>query len=111
MLADFFDTMGTVTGVAAEAGLAEEDGTVPGVGRVLLIDGLAAAVGGAAGVGSNTRYIESAAGVDGGRTGFTSVVVGLLFLAAIFLTNRPDRPAGGHGSSPDPGRLSWSRPW
>jgi adenine/guanine/hypoxanthine permease len=86
MLSDFFDTMGTVTGVAAEAGLAEEDGTVPGVGRVLLIDGLAAAVGGAAGVSSNTTYIESAAGVgDGGRTGLTAVVVGLLFLAAIFL--------------------------
>ena len=86
MLSDFFDTMGTVTGIAAEAGLAEEDGTVPGVGRVLLVDGLAAAVGGAAGVSSNTTYIESAAGVgDGGRTGLTAVVVGLLFLAAIFL--------------------------
>ncbi len=54
MLSDFFDTMGTVTGISAEAGLAEEDGSVPGVGRVLLIDGLAAAVGGAAGVSSNT---------------------------------------------------------
>jgi AGZA family xanthine/uracil permease-like MFS transporter len=87
MLSDFFDTMGTVTGIAAEAGLAEEDGTVPGVGRVLLVDGLAAAVGGAAGVSSNTTYIESAAGVgDGGRTGLTAVVVGLLFLAAIFLS-------------------------
>ena len=87
MLSDFFDTMGTVTGVAAEAGLAEEDGTVPGVGRVLLVDGLAAAVGGAAGISSNTTYIESAAGVaDGGRTGLTSVVVGILFLAAILLS-------------------------
>jgi len=86
MLSDFFDTMGTVTGIAAEAGLAEEDGTVPGVGRVLFVDGLAAAVGGVAGISSNTTYIESAAGVgDGGRTGMTSVVVGLLFLAAIFL--------------------------
>lgn len=86
MLSDFFDTMGTVTGVAAEAGLTNEDGSVPGVGRVLFVDGLAAAVGGAAGISSNTTYIESAAGVgDGGRTGLTSVVVGLLFLAAIFL--------------------------
>ena len=86
MISDFFDTMGTVTGVAAEAGLAEADGTVPGVGRVLLVDGLAAAVGGAAGVSSNTTYIESAAGVaDGGRTGMTSVITGLLFLVAIFL--------------------------
>ena len=86
MLSDFFDTMGTVTGVAAEAGLSNEDGSVPGVGRVLLVDGLAAAVGGAAGISSNTTYIESAAGVaDGGRTGMTSVVTGLLFLVAIFL--------------------------
>jgi adenine/guanine/hypoxanthine permease len=87
MLSDFFDTMGTVTGVATEAGLTNEDGSVPGVGRVLLVDGIAAAVGGAAGVSSNTTYIESAAGVaDGGRTGLTSVVTGLLFLVAIFLT-------------------------
>ena len=87
MLSDFFDTMGTVTGVAAEAGLAREDGSVPGVGRVLLVDGIAAAAGGAAGVSSNTTYIESAAGVaDGGRTGLTSVVVGILFLAAILLS-------------------------
>jgi len=84
MLSDFFDTMGTVTGVAAEAGLANEDGSVPGVGRVLLIDSLAAVAGGAAGVSSNTTYIESAAGVgDGGRTGLTSVVTGLLFLVVI----------------------------
>ncbi|MEO7869837.1 MAG: NCS2 family permease [Candidatus Limnocylindria bacterium] len=87
MLTDFFDTMGTVTAVAAEAGLAEEDGSVPGVGRVLLVDSLAAVAGGAAGISSNTTYIESAAGVaDGGRTGFTSVVTGLLFLAAILLS-------------------------
>jgi AGZA family xanthine/uracil permease-like MFS transporter len=86
MLTDFFDTMGTVTGVAAEAGLAEPDGSVPGVGRVLIVDSVAAAVGGLAGVSSNTTYIESAAGVaDGGRTGFTSVVTGALFLLAILL--------------------------
>ena len=86
MLTDFFDTMGTVTGVAAEAGLAREDGSVPGVGRVLLVDSIAAGVGGLAGVSSNTTYIESAAGVaDGARTGFASVVTGVLFLLAIFL--------------------------
>lgn len=86
MLSDFFDTMGTVTGVAAEAGLTDEEGRVPGIGRVLLVDSLAAAVGGAAGVSSNTTYIESASGVaEGGRTGLTSVVVGVLFLVAIFL--------------------------
>jgi AGZA family xanthine/uracil permease-like MFS transporter len=87
MLSDFFDTMGTVTGVAAEAGLIKEDGSIPGVGRVLLVDSLAAVAGGVAGVSSNTTYIESAAGVaDGGRTGFASVVTGLLFLVAILLS-------------------------
>ena len=87
MLSDFFDTMGTVTGIAAEAGLARPDGSVPGIGRVLVIDSLAAVAGGAAGVSSNTTYIESAAGVaEGGRTGFASVVTGVLFLLAIVLS-------------------------
>jgi AGZA family xanthine/uracil permease-like MFS transporter len=87
MLIDFFDTMGTVTGVAEQAGLATPDGQVPGVGRVLLVDSVAAAVGGLAGTSSNTTYIESAAGVaEGGRTGATAVVVGVLFLLAILLS-------------------------
>ena len=87
MLSDFFDTMGTVTGIAAEAGLARADGSVPGVGRVLMVDSVAAIAGGVGGVSSNTTYIESAAGVaDGGRTGFASVVTGVLFLLAIFLS-------------------------
>jgi adenine/guanine/hypoxanthine permease len=87
MLSDFFDTMGTVTGIAAEAGLAREDGTVPDIGRVLVVDSVAAIAGGLGGVSSNTTYIESAAGVaEGGRTGFASVVTGVLFLLAIFLS-------------------------
>ena len=86
MLADFFDTMGTVTGLSAQAGLAREDGSVPGVQRVLAVDSVAAIAGGAGGVSSNTTYIESAAGVaEGGRTGFTAVVTGILFLVAILL--------------------------
>src|SRR4051812_28769499 len=86
MLLDFFDTMGTVTGVATQAGLADKDGRAPGVSRVLLVDSIAAFAGGAAGTSSNTTYIESAAGVaEGGRTGFTAVVTGVLFLLAIFL--------------------------
>src|SRR3954468_23410574 len=87
MLTDFFDTMGTATGVAAEAGLAREDGSVPGIGRVLMVDSVAAIAGGFGGVSSNTTYIESAAGVaEGGRTGFASVVTGILFLLAVFLS-------------------------
>jgi adenine/guanine/hypoxanthine permease len=87
MLADFFDTIGTVTGISEQAGLVTPDGQVPGVGRVLLVDSIAAIAGGAAGISSNTTYIESAAGVaEGGRTGFTSVVVGVLFVFMIFLS-------------------------
>ncbi len=86
MLSDFFDTMGTVTGIASEAGLARPDGSVPGIGRVLIVDSVAAFAGGAGGVSSNTTFIESAAGVaDGGRTGFASIVTGVLFLLAVFL--------------------------
>jgi AGZA family xanthine/uracil permease-like MFS transporter len=87
MLTDFFDTMGTATAISEQAGLVEEDGQPKDVGRILLVDSVGAAVGGLAGISSNTSYIESAAGVaEGGRTGFTSVVTGLLFLAAILLT-------------------------
>jgi adenine/guanine/hypoxanthine permease len=87
MLTDFFDTMGTATGIAEQAGLAEEDGRINGIGRLLFVDSLGAAAGGAAGVSSNTSYIESAAGVaEGGRTGLTAVVVGVLFLVAILVT-------------------------
>ena len=86
LLADFFDTMGTVVGVGSQAGLVR-DGRLPGVGRVLFVDSLAAAAGGAASVSSNTTYIESAAGVgEGARTGLASLVTGALFLLAMFLT-------------------------
>ena len=87
MLTDFFDTMGTATGIAEQADLAEKDGRIPGIGRLLFVDSLGAAAGGAASVSSNTSYIESAAGVaEGGRTGLTAVVVGVLFLLAILVT-------------------------
>ena len=87
MLTDFFDTMGTATGIAEQAGLADDEGRIPGIGRLLFVDSLGAAAGGAAGVSSNTSYIESAAGVaEGGRTGLTAVVVGMLFLLAILVT-------------------------
>ena len=87
MLTDFFDTMGTATAISEQAGLTDEEGQVKDVGRILLVDSIAAAAGGAAGISSNTSYIESAAGVaEGGRTGFTSVVTGVLFLIAILLT-------------------------
>src|SRR5207245_3212320 len=87
MLSDFFDTMGTVVGIAGEAGMLDEQGRLPGINRVLLVDSLAAVAGGAASSSSNTTYIESAAGVsEGGRTGLTAVVVGVLFLASLLIS-------------------------
>jgi AGZA family xanthine/uracil permease-like MFS transporter len=83
LLADFFDTMGTMTAIGAEAGLLDEDGVPPNSQRILVVDSLAAAAGGAAAVSSNTSYIESASGVgEGARTGLAAVVTGLLFLLA-----------------------------
>jgi AGZA family xanthine/uracil permease-like MFS transporter len=87
MLSDFFDTVGTVIGVGGEAKLLDNEGRLPGVNRVLLVDSVAAAAGGATSASSNTTYIESAAGVsEGGRTGLTAVVVGILFLLSLFLS-------------------------
>ena len=85
LLADFFDTMGTMTAIGAEAGLLDEEGMPPNTQRILIVDSIAAAAGGAAAVSSNTSYIESASGVaEGARTGLASVVTGALFLLAMF---------------------------
>lgn len=87
MLADFFDTMGTMTAIGAEAGLNDEDGVPPRTERILVVDSVAAIAGGLGGVSSNTSYIESASGVgEGARTGLASVVTGLLFLLTTFFT-------------------------
>jgi AGZA family xanthine/uracil permease-like MFS transporter len=83
-MTDFFDTMGTVIAIGQEGKLLDEEGRPPRLKRILLVDSLAAAGGGALGASSVTSYIESGAGVaEGGRTGLTSVVVGLLFLLAL----------------------------
>ena len=87
VLADFFDTMGTVIGIAGEAGWLDEKGKLPRLNRILLVDSLAAAFGGFSSASSATTYIESAAGVsEGGRSGLTSVVTGLLFFLALFFS-------------------------
>ena len=86
LLADFFDTMGTMTAIGAEAGLLDKEAAPIGAQRILAVDSIAAAAGGAASVSSNTSYIESAAGVgEGARTGLASVVTGVLFLLATLL--------------------------
>jgi len=87
MLADFFDTMGTMTAIGAEAGLLDEQGLPPKPEAILIVDSIAAAAGGAASVSSNTSYIESASGVgEGARTGLASVITGLMFLLATMFT-------------------------
>ena len=87
MIADFFDTMGTVVGLGKEANLLDADGRLPDIDKALLVDSVAAGIGGAFSSSSNTTYIESASGIaDGGRTGLTSVVTGGLFLLAIFFS-------------------------
>jgi AGZA family xanthine/uracil permease-like MFS transporter len=77
--------MGTVIGVGGKGGFLGPDGALPRADRVLLVDSLGAVAGGVANASSNTTYIESAAGVaEGGRTGLVAVVVGVLFLLAMF---------------------------
>ncbi|MDM7855460.1 NCS2 family permease [Cellulomonas alba] len=86
MLADFFDTMGTMVAIGGEAGLLDKDGNPPRTRQILIVDSVAAAAGGAASVSSNTAYIESASGVgDGARTGLAAVTTGICFLLATFL--------------------------
>ena len=86
MLADFFDTMGTMVAIGAEGDLLDDEGNPPNTSRILVVDSVAAAAGGAAGVSSNTSYIESATGVgEGARTGLASVVTGVAFLLTTFL--------------------------
>jgi adenine/guanine/hypoxanthine permease len=86
MLSDFFDTIGTAIGLGEEGRFLDEHGRLPRMKRVLLVDSLAAVAGGAASASSATTYIESAAGIaDGARTGFASIVTGVLFLAAMFV--------------------------
>ncbi|MFJ6216946.1 NCS2 family permease [Streptomyces sp. NPDC092296] len=87
LLSCFFDAMGTILGVSDEAKLLDENGDLPAMNRVLMIDGIATAAGGGASCSANTCFVESTAGVgEGARTGFASVITGALFAVALFLT-------------------------
>jgi adenine/guanine/hypoxanthine permease len=86
VLADFFDTMGTMVAIGSKGDLLDETGTPVDAQKILVVDSVAAAAGGLASVSSNTGYIESSAGVsEGARTGFSAIVTGVLFLLATFL--------------------------
>jgi AGZA family xanthine/uracil permease-like MFS transporter len=87
MLSDFFDTMGTVISIGEQAGFVDDKGNVPGIRNILMVDSVAAAVGGFFGASSITTYIESASGVaEGGRTGLTPIVTGILFALCAFFS-------------------------
>jgi AGZA family xanthine/uracil permease-like MFS transporter len=86
LFVDMFDNIGTLVAVTKRAGLVAQDGSVPRMNRILLADSISMLVGALVGTSPVTSYIESAAGVAvGGRTGLTSVVVGVLFLCTLFL--------------------------
>jgi AGZA family xanthine/uracil permease-like MFS transporter len=85
LFVDMFDNVGTLVAVTKKAGLTAADGSIPRLNRILLADSSAMMLGAVAGTSPVTSYVESAAGVAvGGRTGLTSVVVGLLFLCTLF---------------------------
>ncbi|MFI2379377.1 NCS2 family permease [Streptomyces sp. NPDC018964] len=87
LLSCFFDAMGTIMGVSDEARLTDAQGQMPGINKVLFIDGVAVAAGGASSSSATTAFVESTAGVgEGARTGFANVVTGGLFAVALFLT-------------------------
>ncbi|MET7935988.1 NCS2 family permease [Streptomyces sp. NPDC005322] len=87
LLSGFFDAMGTIIGVGEEAGLTDERGQLPGMGRILMVDGVAVAGGGFGSASANTCFVESTAGVgEGARTGLANIVTGGLFLLALVFT-------------------------
>jgi adenine/guanine/hypoxanthine permease len=87
VFANFFDAMGTFTGLSREVDVADERGTFPRLRSALVVEGAGAVVGGATSSSSNTVFLESAAGIqEGARTGLANIVTGLLFFAAMFVT-------------------------
>lgn len=87
LLANFFDAMGTFTGLGYESGLVDEKGNLPNLKTALVIEGLGAVAGGFTSSSSNTVFLESATGIaEGARTGVANLVTGALFLLAIFFT-------------------------
>jgi len=86
LFVEIFDTAGTLIGLADRAGYLDEDGNLPRGNEAFAADAVATTVGAALGTSTTTAYIESAAGIEeGGRTGFTAVVVGILFALSVFL--------------------------
>ncbi len=86
LFVDLFDNIGTLVAVTKRAGLMDAAGRIPGLNRILMADAAATIVGSMAGTSTVTSYVESAAGVqEGGRTGLTAIVTGILFLLTMFV--------------------------
>lgn len=87
LFVDFFDTVGTLVGVCSKAKMLDDEGNVPNAGRALLVDAIGTTAGSLLGVSTVTTYVESSTGVAvGGRTGFTAITTGILFLIAMFFS-------------------------
>lgn len=87
LFVDFFDTIGTLVGVSSRAGMLDENGNIPNAGKALMADAVGTTVGACMGVSTVTTFVESSTGVlAGGRTGWTSITTGLLFLVAMFFS-------------------------
>lgn len=87
LFVDFFDTVGTLVGVSSRAGMLDENGNVPNAGKALMVDAIGTTVGACLGVSTVTTYVESSTGVAaGGRTGWTAITSGVLFLIAMFFS-------------------------
>ena len=87
LFVDFFDTVGTLVGVASRAKMLDKDGKVPNAGRALLVDAIGTTYGALMGTSTVTTYVESSTGVmAGGRTGYTAITTGVLFIIATFFS-------------------------
>ena len=87
LFVDIFDTLGTLIGCATKADMLDKEGKLPRIKEALLADAIATTAGAVLGTSTTTTFVESSAGVaEGGRTGLSSVVTGLLFLLAVFLS-------------------------
>jgi AGZA family xanthine/uracil permease-like MFS transporter len=85
-IVDMFDTIGTLIGTADKGGFLDKEGKLPRINQALMADAVATSVGAVLGTSTVTTYIESAAGIsEGGKTGLTSMVTGVLFLLAIII--------------------------
>ena len=86
LFVDFFDTLGTLMGVASKANMLRKDGTLPNIKGALMADSVGTVAGALMGTSTITTFVESASGVsEGGRTGLTAVTTAVLFFLSLFL--------------------------